>query len=156
MARVSIYLNFMGKTEEAFNFYKQVFGTEFTSPLMRMKDVPADPSRPPVAENEKEMVMHVELPILGGAVLMGTDSLESMGHSLTFGNNISINLEPDTKEETERLFKALAEGGRVEMELTGMFWGGYFGSLTDKFGVQWMFNFAEAPVGEQPVVSVVR
>lgn len=141
MARTSIYLNFMGKTEEAFNFYKTVFGTEFTSPIMRMKDVPADPSRPPLQESEKEMVMHVELPILGGTVLMGTDMLESMGHTLTRGNNVSINLEPDSREETERLFNALAEGGEVQMPLTDMFWGGYFGSLTDKFGTQWMCNY---------------
>lgn len=143
MSRVSIYLNFMGKTEEAFNFYRKVFGTEFTGPFQRMSEVPADPSMPPLKEEEKNMIMHVELPILAGTVLMGTDMLESMGHSLQLGNNISINLEPDTLAETERLFAALSEGGTIGIALTHMFWGGHFGSLNDKFGVQWMFNYSE-------------
>ena len=84
--------------------------------------------------------MHVELPILGGHVLMGTDAPETMGFTLTAGNNVYINLEPDTRAETERLYKALAEGGQVQMELADAFWGGYFGSLTDRFGIRWMFN----------------
>jgi PhnB protein len=141
MARVSTYLNFMGVTEEAFAFYRSVFGGEFTS-FQRMRDIPAAPDQPPLPLNEQEMVMHVELPILAGHVLMGTDALESMGHELVFGTNVSINLEPDTREETDRLFAGLAEGGTVSMPLADMFWGGYFGSLTDRFGVQWMFNCA--------------
>lgn len=139
MARVSTYLNFMGKTEEAFNFYRSVFGGEFNS-FQRMSEVPTMPGQAPLPEHEKSMVMHVELPTLGDHVLMGTDALESMGHSLSFGDNVSINLEPDTREETERLFARLGEGGKVTMQLAEMFWGGYFGSLTDRFGVQWMFN----------------
>ena len=90
MARTSIYLNFMGKTEQAFNFYKTIFGTEFNGPVHRIADVPPQPGQPAVTEAEKNMVMHIELPILGGLVLMGTDALESMGHTVTFGNNISI------------------------------------------------------------------
>ncbi len=140
MARVSTYLNFMGKTEEAFNFYKSVFGTEFMGPIQYMRDVPPAPDMPKLSEAEMNMVMHVALPITGGHVLMGTDALESMGHKVNFGNNISINVEPDTRAETDRLFKGLSEGGNVSMQLMEMFWGGYFGSLTDKFGVQWMFN----------------
>jgi PhnB protein len=143
MARTSTYLNFMGKTEEAFRFYSSVFETEFLGPVMRMGDVPAAPGMPTLSEAEKKYIMHIELPIVGGHVLMGTDALESMGHSLTFGNNISINLEPDTRKETERLFNRLAENGKVEMPLQDMFWGGYFGHLTDAFGVKWMFNCAE-------------
>jgi PhnB protein len=81
-----------------------------------------------------------DLPILGGHMLMGTDALESMGHKLTFGNNFSINLEPDSRAETERLFQELSEGGQVTMALADMFWGSYFGTLVDRFGVQWMFN----------------
>src|SRR4051812_48090111 len=100
MARTSTYLNFMGRTEEAFNFYKSVFKTDFLGPIQRMSDVPAGPGMSPLRDAEKQMVMHVELPILGGHVLMGTDALESMGHSLTFGTNVSLNLEPDTREET--------------------------------------------------------
>jgi PhnB protein len=139
MARVSTYLNFMGKTEEAFNFYRSVFGGEFTG-LQRMSEVPSMPGQPPLPHKEKNMLMHVELPTLGDHVLMGTDALESMGHSLVFGNNASINLEPDTREETDRLFARLSEGGNVTMAMTEMFWGGYFGSLTDRYGVLWMFN----------------
>jgi len=86
--------------------------------------------------------MHVELPILGGHVLLGTDAPESMGFTLTPGNNVPINLEPDTGAETERLFEAHSDGGKIEMPLQEMFWGGYFGSLTDRFGVRWMFNCA--------------
>jgi PhnB protein len=139
MARVSTYLNFMGSTEEAFNFYRSVFGGELTS-FQRMSEVPSMPDQPPLPDHEKNMIMHVELPTLGDHVLMGTDALESMGHSLVFGNNATINLEPDTREETDRLFAGLSDGGEVTMPLTEMFWGGYFGSLTDRFGVQWMFN----------------
>jgi len=140
MARVSTYLNFERNTEEAFNFYKSVFGTEFEGKINRMGEVPAQEGQLLLAEEDKNLVMHVALPILGGHMLMGTDAPESMGFKLTVGNNVYINLEPDTREETDKLFGALAEGGKVEMELQEMFWGDYFGSLTDKFGVKWMFN----------------
>jgi PhnB protein len=139
MARTSTYLNFKGKTEEAFNFYRTVFGTDFAMPIQRMSEVPAAPGMP-LSDAEKKMVVHVELPIVGGHVLMGTDALESMGHKLTLGNNVHINLEPDTRAEAERLFVALAEGGKVTMELQDMFWGAYYGAVTDKFGVHWMVN----------------
>lgn len=140
MARVSTYLNFPRSTEEAFLFYKSVFGTEFAGPIMRFGDIPEQPGQPPAAEADKNLVMHVELPILGGHALMGTDAPESGGFSLVAGNNVMINLEPDTRAETDRLFAALAEGGTVEMPLAAMFWGGYFGSLVDRFGTHWMFN----------------
>jgi PhnB protein len=143
MARTSTYLNFMGTTEEAFLFYKAAFGTEFAAPITRMGDVPAGPGMPALSDAEKKLVMHVELPIVGGHALMGTDAVESMGHTLSIGNNVSINLEPDTRVETERLFKALGAGGNVTMALTDMFWGAYFGTLVDKFGVSWMFNCTE-------------
>jgi PhnB protein len=143
MARTSTYLNFMGNTEAAFLFYRSVFKTDFIGSIMRMGDVPKDPRMPPLPASEKNLVMHVELPIVGGHVLMGTDALESMGHKLVFGTNVSINIEPDTRAETDRFFNALADGGKVNMPLTDMFWGGYFGSLVDKFGVQWMANCAE-------------
>jgi len=143
MASVSTYLNFPRNTEEAFNFYKSVFQTEFDAPIMRMGDVPAQEGAPELSEEDKNLVMHVSLSILGGHQLMGTDAPESMGFNVTFGSNIYINLQPDTREETERLFRALREGGKVEMELQDMFWGDYFGSLVDKFGVQWMFACAQ-------------
>lgn len=140
MASVSTYLNFMGKTEEAFEFYKTVFGTEYDAPIQYMKDVPADPSMPPLPEDEKDMVMHVALPITAGHVLMGTDMLKSMGHELKLGNNMSINVMPDTLAETRRLFAALSDGGSEEMALQEMFWGDTFGTVVDRFGIRWMFN----------------
>jgi len=147
MARTSIYLNFMGQTEEAFNFYKQVFGTEFITPFQRMNEIPADPGQQSLPDDERNLIMHVELPILGGLVLMGTDMLESMGHELVAGNNISLNLEPDTRTETDALFKALSAGGEVKESLQEMFWGGYYGSCIDRFGVRWMFNCANEEYG---------
>ncbi|MES2207581.1 MAG: VOC family protein [Pseudomonadota bacterium] len=139
MARVSTYLNFSRSTEQAFLFYKSVFNTEFSAPLSRFSDVPSHPDHP-LNDADKNLVMHVELPILGGHTLMGTDAPESMGFTITPGNNMFINLEPDTRAETERLFKALAEHGNIQMALQDMFWGGYFGSLVDQFGIRWMFN----------------
>lgn len=140
MASVSLYLNFMGNTEEAFNFYKSVFHTEFEGPLMRMKDIPPQPGMPPLPEEEKNKVMHVALPILGGTKLMATDMLASMGHKLIEGNNVTINLEPDTKQETDRLFNALSDGGSEIAPMRDEFWG-YWGCCKDKFGIRWMFNF---------------
>lgn len=143
MSKVSIYLNFQGNTEDAFNFYKSVFKTDFASPFMYMKDIPPQEGMPPLPEKEKNMVMHVALPILGGTQIMGTDMLESMGHKLKIGNNVTINLEPDSREETERLFKALSEGGSDIAPLQDMFWGAYWGSCLDKFGIRWMFNYTK-------------
>lgn len=146
MASVSTYLNFSRQTEEAFLFYKSVFKTEFEGHgIMRMGDVPAMEGMPPLAAADKNLVMHVSLPILGGHVLMGTDAPESMGFKMNFGNNVYINLMPDTRKETEQLFAALSAGGTVTQPLEDMFWGDYFGSCTDKFGVQWMFNCPEKP-----------
>ena len=142
MARVSTYLNFPRSTEAAFQFYRSVFQTEFSAPIARFKDIPPDPNQPPLPDDDKNLVMHVELPILAGHVLMGTDAPESMGFAVTPGNNVYINLEPDTRSETDRLFNALSGGGKVEMPLQEMFWGGYYGSLVDQFGIHWMFNCA--------------
>lgn len=144
MAQVSIYLNFMGHTEEAFNFYKKVFGTEFQGPVMYMKDIPSRPGMPALSEKEKNSVMHVTLPILGGTKIMATDMLESLGHKLIEGNNVTINLEPDTKEETDRLFNALSEGGSEIAPMRDEFWG-YWGCCKDRFGIRWMFNYASNP-----------
>jgi PhnB protein len=144
MARTSTYLNFSHHTEEAFNFYKTAFGTEFTAPgIRRMSDTPVQEGMPALSEELKNLVMHVELPITGGHILMGTDAPEQMGFTVTFGNNMYINLEPDTKEETRKLFAALSADGKITMPLEDMFWGALFGSCTDKFGVQWTFNCME-------------
>jgi len=140
MARVSTYLNFPRTTEAAFMFYQSVFGTELSRPIARFKDMPPQPGQPPLAEADQLLVMHVELPILGGHVLMGTDAPESMGFTVKYGNAIYLNLEPDTRSETRRLFDALAKDGTVETPLQDMFWGAYWGCVKDQFGVNWMFN----------------
>ncbi|HBC78506.1 MAG TPA: VOC family protein [Bacteroidales bacterium] len=143
MAQVNTYLNFTRSTEEAFNFYKSVFGGEFIGGISRFSDIPPSEKIPPLPEEDKNLVMHISLPILGGHLLMGTDAPESMGFKVNSGNNVYISLHPDTREDTRRLFKSLSEGGKVEQELQDMFWGDYYGSLKDRFGVQWMFICSE-------------
>ena len=142
MSRVSTYLNFMGTTEEAFTFYRGVFGTEFTGPIFRMGDMPPAPDAS-LPDVEKDLVAHVELPILAGHVLMGTDMLESMGHQVRVGNNVTVNLEPDSRAETERLYAGLSEGGSDSTGLQDMPWG-YWGCTLDRFGVRWMFTGPQA------------
>lgn len=141
MARVSTYLNFPRSTEEAFAFYQSVFKTEYCCPVARFGSSGCSPDHP-IAEADKNLVMHIALPILGGHILMGSDSPESMGFQCRPGNNVYINLEPDTRGEADRLFAALSAGGKVEMPLQDMFWGAYFGSFADQFGVQRMINCA--------------
>lgn len=141
MAAVNTYLNFSNQTEEAFNFYKLVFGTDFLGGIMRFKDIPPSENMPPLPEADQNLVMHVALPITGGHMLMGTDAPESMGFKVNAGNNVYISLSLDSREETQRLFNALSAKGVVQQELADMFWGDYYGSCTDKFGIQWMFSF---------------
>jgi len=143
MATVSTYLNFTRNTEEAFIFYRSVFGGEFTGEISRFKDIPPSENLPPLPEEDKNLVMHIALPILNGHLLMGTDAPESMGFKVNPGNNVYISLHPDNREETRRLFDALSDGGKIEQDLQDMFWGDYYGSCTDKFGVRWMFNCSE-------------
>ncbi len=139
MSRVSTSLSFTGNAEEAFNFYQSVFGGEVQSP-MRYSDMPEMPGQPPVSEDEKNNIVHMELPILGGHILMGSDAPSFMWPNMVAGNNVQITLEPDTKEEADRLFAGLSAGGTVQMEMADMFWGGYYGAFTDKFGINWMIN----------------
>ena len=128
----------MGKTEEAFNFYKSVFGGEFAY-LQRFKDTSESAKLPP---GDQDKIMHIALPIGEDNVLMGTDTLESMGHSLTSGNNFSISISADTKKEADRIFAELSAGGKVELPLSMQFWGDYFGMFADKYGIQWMVSYA--------------
>ena len=137
MKAVNPYLNFNGTTEQAFNFYKSVFGGEFVT-LQRFKDTPEAGKMPPEAADK---LMHVALPIGNGNVLMGTDALESMGQKLTVGNNFSITISADSEKEADKLFNGLSAGGKVEMPMAKAFWGAYFGMFTDKFGIQWMVSF---------------
>ncbi len=137
MKSINPYLNFSGNTEEAFNFYKSVFGGDF-SMLQRFKDTPEAGK---ISDEEKEKLMHVSLPIGKGNILMGTDALESQGWKLTFGNNFSLAAETESKEEADKIFKGLSEGGQVTMPLADTFWGAYFGMTKDKFGIQWMVSY---------------
>jgi PhnB protein len=136
MPSLNPYLNFAGNTEEAFNFYKSVFGGEFAM-LQRFEQTP-DGNVPP---NLKDKIMHVSLPIGKNNILMGTDACEEMGFKLTKGNNFYICIDAESREEADKLFNALAEGGKIDAALQDMFWGAYWGSLTDKFGIQWMMNY---------------
>ncbi len=137
MIKLNPYLNFAGNTEEAFNFYKSVFGGEFSA-VVRFKDVPMEGVNLPKEDENK--IMHISLPI-GNDVLMASDAPESMGFTVHFGNNAYISIHPDSKEEADRIFTALSEGGEIEMPIADQMWGDYYGSLKDKFGVQWMVNY---------------
>lgn len=139
MSRVSTYLNFMGQCEEAFTYYASVFGTEIEGEIFRMADTASGPGGPELSDAEKQLVGHVVLPILASHMLMGTDMVESMGHQLKIGNNTTINLEPDNRDETDRLYKALSEGGSESTGMQDMPWG-YWGCTLDRFGIRWMFH----------------
>ncbi|MCE6991862.1 VOC family protein [Dyadobacter sp. CY323] len=136
MPKLNSYLNFDGTAEEAFNFYKSVFGGEFLM-LSKMGDMPGAEQVP---DAEKNRVMHVSLPI-GEDLLMGSDIVPSMGHTLTSGNYSYISIFTESREEADRLFNGLSEGGKIEMPMEDAFWGDYFGSFWDKYGIGWMINF---------------
>ncbi len=140
MATINIYLHSDGNTEEGFNFYKSVFGGEFAT-FQRYSDVPPQSGFGEVSESEKEKILHVALPVGKENVLMGTDSLKSLGHQSLTGNNFSISVHTESKEETEKIFKGLSEGGQVTMPLADAFWGAYFGMCKDRFGIQWMVSY---------------
>ena len=135
--KVNPYLNFDGQAEEAFNFYKSIFGGEFSG-NMKMKEAPGTEE---LTEDEQNRTMHISLPIGIENLLMGSDIMPSMGQKLVKGNHNYISLHPDSRAEAERLFKGLSAGGEIEMPMADQFWGDYFGSFTDKFGICWMINF---------------
>ena len=146
MAEVGTYLNFRRETEAAFLFYQAVFGGEFEGPgILRMGDNPSPDGAPQMTDEDRQLVMNVGLRITGGHLLMGTDAPDSFGFNLNVGNNVYINVMPDTREEADRLFGALSDGGVVESPMADMFWGDYWGSCADKFGVQWMINCTPPP-----------
>lgn len=140
MSRIDPYLNFNGNTEEAFNFYKSVFGGEFMGGIMRFKDMPESEK---LSEDDRNKVMHIALPIGKGNYLMATDSIETMGKKLNVGNNVQVMISPDSKEEADRLFNDLSAGGKVEMPMADQFWGAYYGEFADKFGVNWIVHYAK-------------
>lgn len=131
------YLNFDGQAEEAFNFYKSVLGGEFSF-FQKMSDAPESDK---LSESERNRVMHIALPINEHTILMASDCLPSAGHVLTAGNNMYIHLAAESRADADKLFNGLSAGGTIEMPMADMFWGDYFGSFKDKFGIQWMINF---------------
>lgn len=144
MATVNPYLIFNGQCEAAFLFYQAAFGTEI--PYMgKFKDMPQDESTPPLSDEDANRVMHVSLPISSETVLMGSDSNTQSG-PVSFGDNVSISINTESKGEAEKLYHHLSEGGIIKMPLQDTFWGAYFGMFVDKFGVHWMINYDEKPI----------
>lgn len=146
MATASTYLNFNGDCEEAFNFYKSVFGGDFTF-IGRFGEMPPHEGMPPMSEADKNKIMHVGLPI-GNTVLMGSDTGGEWAPRFVQGNNFSINISPESKAEADNLFNGLSAGGQVTMPMADTFWGAYFGMFTDKFGINWMINLETQQDGE--------
>lgn len=138
MATVSTYLTFNGNCEEAFNFYKSVFGGDFAY-IGRFGEMPEGDGYS-VPEADKNKIMHVGLPI-GNTILMGSDTGGDWAAKLIEGNNFSVSVNTESKEEADRIFNGLAAEGQITMPMENSFWGAYFGMLTDKFGIQWMVNF---------------
>lgn len=138
MIKVNPYLNFDGNAAEAFDFYKSVFGGEFIM-VMKMADAPDSDKIP---ANERNRIMHISLSIGNDTILMGSDILPSFGHKLTVGNNVYTSLHTGSREEADQVFNALSAGGVIEMPLADQFWGDYFGSFKDKFGLSWMVNYS--------------
>ena len=137
MAEVCTYLNFYGNTEDAFNFYRTVFGGDFTS-LIRFKDIPGGEK---MSLEDQNKIMHVALPIGNSSIIMATDLLESVGQKITHANNYHISIMAKSEEEARKLFDALSEGGKITKPLEKTFWNAYFGMFNDKFGIQWMVNY---------------
>ena len=140
MTTVNVYLNFNGNCEEAFNFYRSVFGGEFPY-IGRFKDMPSQEGMPPLSKEMEDKIMHVSLPISNETMIMGSDTGGEWAPGFKQGNNFSISINTDSKEEADRLFNSLSEGGQITMPLENTFWGDYFGMFTDKFGINWMVSF---------------
>jgi PhnB protein len=142
MKAINPYINFNGNCEEAFNFYKSVFGGEFTS-FQRFNEMPDDvPPEMRPKESEGNKVMHVTLPLEEEHILMGSDYPENMSDQIQAGNNFSVSIDAESEEEAKRIFQELSEGGKVIMPLAETFWGSLYGMFTDKFGIQWMVSYA--------------
>jgi PhnB protein len=138
MAQINPYIHFNGNAEEAFNFYKSVFGGKFAI-IARFKDMAI--TEPPISENEAEKIMHIALPIGKSSVLMGSDTPEFMGKHNENENRSKISISAESKEEADLLFNGLSAGGQIEMPITDSPWGSYFGMFRDKYGIEWMVDF---------------
>ena len=140
MATINVYLTFNGNCKAAFDFYQSVFGGTFTS-VSTFGEMPPQEGAPPVYENEKNNIMHISLPISKETVLMGCDTGGEWAKNFNAGNNFSLSVNTESKEEADQLFNKLSTGGRVSMPMNQTFWGSYFGMFTDKFGISWMVSF---------------
>ena len=138
MTTLNIYLTFNGNCEKAFNFYKSIFGGEFTS-VSKFKEMPEDPKYP-ISDSDKEKIMHVSLPIGDGSVLMGSDTGGEWASDFIQGNNFSISINTESKEEADRLFDNLSAAGKITMPMNKTFWESYFGMFNDQFGISWMVS----------------
>jgi PhnB protein len=139
MTRLHTYLNIAGNTEEAFDFYRSIFGGEFSS-VVRFKDLPTEGVSIP--EEDQGRIMHIGLPVGKDDILMASDTLRSLGHEFVQGNNAYVSVHPESKEEADRIFSALSDGAEIEMPIADQVWGDYYGALKDKFGVMWMVNYS--------------
>lgn len=140
MAVVNVYLTFNGNCQEAFNFYQSVFGGEFPY-VGKFKDMPPQEGIPPLSAEMGEKIMHISLQISKETAIMGSDTGGEWAPNFKPGNNFSISISAESKEEADRLFNGLAQGGKITMPLAQAFWGDYFGMLEDKFGINWMMSF---------------
>ena len=148
MTTVNVYLTFLGNCEEAFAFYKSVFGGEFPY-VSRFKDMPPQEGMPPMPDSMKEQIMHISLPISNETMIMGSDTGGEWSSNINMGNNFSISITTDSKEKADQLFHGLSAGGKITMALDKTFWGDYFGMFTDKFGINWMVSFDESPKNKE-------
>ena len=144
MASVNVYLNYDGNCEEAFQFYKSVFGGVF-SYVGRFKDMPPQEGQPPMPEAMMNKIMHISLPVGKDTSLMGSDTGGEWAASYVKGNNFSISINAESKDEADKIFNGLSKGGKVTMPMNKTFWGDYFGMCEDKFGINWMMSFNENP-----------
>lgn len=138
MASINPYIHFNGNAEEAFTFYKSVFGGEFAA-IVRFKDMNFEGGT--YAEKEADKIMHIALPIGKHNVLMGSDTPEQMGRHNEMETRSKISISTETKEEADSIFNGLSQGGKIEMPIADSPWGSYFGMLRDKFGIEWMVDF---------------
>jgi PhnB protein len=148
MASVNVYLNFYGNCEEAFTFYKSIFGGEYPY-IGRFKDMPPQEGMPAMPEEMGNRIMHVSLPISKETMIMGSDTGGEWAANYKQGNNFAISINASSKEEADRLFNGLSQGGQVTMPLNNTFWGDYFGMFTDKFGINWMMSYNEQQAEQQ-------
>src|SRR5258706_316130 len=154
MTTVNVYLTFNGNCEEAFNFYKSVFGGEFAF-LGRFKDMPP-PGDKPVPAADADKLMHVSLPVSKETVLMGSDFIEGYGHTMIVGNNFSVSISSDSKAGADNFYAKLSAGGKIIMPIADTFWGSYFGMFTDKFGINWMVSFDTKQVEAQKTEAAMQ